>query len=1056
MKSKSKTTTKTSRRQGANKTNESHEIPTVEDEANVRPIKRRRTTSKPKDRRYECPHDGCDKSYSRAEHLYRHQLNRRSVNGCATRLTADVLADAPKQIFNCDFEGCDRHFVRQDLCARHRERHTKENSHLYRRDAFKQGKLKSSHIAEAQQEQSPMAQLAASTTASDSSEPQIAEQSTTSKPHEPVLSFNSIVLDPRLTTESEHFNSAMPSGPFAGSMVSADYANIPNSVSDSIASRLAAHLNHSDTTQATSSNLATSGAVAERLDESRLETNSTVFARPNIPPTLSMDMYHLNPMQNLFNPLINASGAYLPHPYPPPSSGRSPSTFTNLPTLPQYSYSAQVTSPTGIRSDSVTSYLSKGTLNNKQAAGFVDPAAFSQLPAGAAVPVFNENYGPSPPDMPGAEFISWLFEEDPKIFSPQLQAPYNLSLQMPFDNIQSSNGEVYLESLIRPSPVAKTEQDSIQPECVLSGPRRQRLLDLVISDFRDSRHAHVTAQREKTLTGSHGGEKHVLSLRMMQVFCSSFWLNIHPQLPILHRSTFSTETCPDLLLIAIMTLGASCLEPSYGYEVTQASAELASFLAWHTRRMIFEDPDFIPPAKLWIFQALLLLEVFEKMFSTTTLHQRAHVHHCTTLTLMRRGSSLMGRAALDFAPYDIDPTRTPPGPNGSVNTCGRNTKDEWWNNWISNEATRRTAFAAFIIDTTHATMFGHEAVMVAHEMRIPLPCDEALWAAPSGAEVRSHEHSLTVSGYRPMSFLEALKKTLNSQHVQTNTFGRVTIMAGLMSVSWHMRMQDVRASSIGVGKQGSWSDQLASACDFWRRDFDLSLAQSSSNIPVYLQDRMLSDVMDKEKVFESRTVLHHLARMAMYVDIVDCQILAGAKRSLGRVITANDHAAASKKLRETWAPSHGARDAVFYALRFLSAVLLPEGDGSSGIRSSGQGLAYSARDDNSLNRPWVLYFAALVVWTYGFCLDGPIAPPLPTYTLRTHEIQFRDLRGFLRRVGGVRSADDLQHVKHRNGMLGMLMLLKEIFSKTRWELLHEASVMLGNCIELLMPGHSNL
>ncbi|KAI4725708.1 hypothetical protein E4T49_06565 [Aureobasidium sp. EXF-10728] len=505
-----------------------------------------------------------------------------------------------------------------------------------------------------------------------------------------------------------------------------------------------------------------------------------------------------------------------------------------------------------------------------------------------------------------------------------------------------------------------------------------------------------------------------------------------------------------------MTLGASCLEPSYGYEVTQASAELASFLAWHTRRMIFEDPDFIPPAKLWIFQALLLLEVFEKMFSTTTLHQRAHVHHCTTLTLMRRGSSLMGRAALDFAPYDVDPTRTPPGPNGSVNTCGRNTKDEWWNNWISNEATRRTAFAAFIIDTTHATMFGHEAVMVAHEMRIPLPCDEALWAAPSGAEVRNHEHSLTLSGYRPMSFLEALKKTLNSQHVETNTFGRVTIMAGLMSVSWHMRMQDVRASSIGVGKQGSWSDQLASACNFWRHNFDASLAQSSSNTPVYLRDRMLVDVMEKEKVFESRTVLHHLARMAMYVDIVDCQILAGAKRSLGRVITTNDHAAISKKLRETWAPSHGARDAVFYALRFLSAVLLPEGDGPSGMHSSAQGLAYSARDDNSLNRPWVLYFAALVVWTYGFCLDGPIAPPLPTYTLRTHELQFRDLRGFLRRVGGVRSADDLQHVKHRNGMLGMLMLLKEIFSKTRWELLHEASEMLGNCIELLMPGHSNL
>lgn len=29
-------------------------------------------------KRFKCPHDGCSKAYSRAEHLQRHQLNRRS------------------------------------------------------------------------------------------------------------------------------------------------------------------------------------------------------------------------------------------------------------------------------------------------------------------------------------------------------------------------------------------------------------------------------------------------------------------------------------------------------------------------------------------------------------------------------------------------------------------------------------------------------------------------------------------------------------------------------------------------------------------------------------------------------------------------------------------------------------------------------------------------------------------------------------------------------------------------------------------------------------------
>lgn len=40
------------------------------------PSKKKKKPSKNSDKKYECPQDGCGKSYSRAEHLYRHQLNR--------------------------------------------------------------------------------------------------------------------------------------------------------------------------------------------------------------------------------------------------------------------------------------------------------------------------------------------------------------------------------------------------------------------------------------------------------------------------------------------------------------------------------------------------------------------------------------------------------------------------------------------------------------------------------------------------------------------------------------------------------------------------------------------------------------------------------------------------------------------------------------------------------------------------------------------------------------------------------------------------------------------
>jgi len=41
--------------------------------------KKRRRSRKGLDKKFECPHEGCGKSYSRAEHLYRHQLNRTST-----------------------------------------------------------------------------------------------------------------------------------------------------------------------------------------------------------------------------------------------------------------------------------------------------------------------------------------------------------------------------------------------------------------------------------------------------------------------------------------------------------------------------------------------------------------------------------------------------------------------------------------------------------------------------------------------------------------------------------------------------------------------------------------------------------------------------------------------------------------------------------------------------------------------------------------------------------------------------------------------------------------
>jgi hypothetical protein len=180
--------------------------------------------------------------------------------------------------------------------------------------------------------------------------------------------------------------------------------------------------------------------------------------------------------------------------------------------------------------------------------------------------------------------------------------------------------------------------------------------------------------------------------------------------------------------------------------------------------------------------------------------------------------------------------------------------------------------------------------------------------------------------------------------------------------------------------------------------------------------------------------------MASHVDIVDCQIFAGAGRLMGRSITPRDYSAAREKMTERWATKASARDATFYALKFLSECLL----NNRGV--SEESGTYSGRDDYLLNRPWVIYVAVLVVWCYGYALDGPIASPP---ALETVAEQRHDMEAFLRRVGGVREPNELATMKGRNQCLGLLMILRNGFANTRWELLSEASNLLQSCINKL-------
>ncbi|ERS98920.1 hypothetical protein HMPREF1624_04113 [Sporothrix schenckii ATCC 58251] len=1034
------------------------------------PARKRRRSRKGLDKKFECPHSGCGKSYSRAEHLHRHQLNH-----------------TPKQIYMCDFPGCERHFVRLDLCNRHRDRHTAKGSSLNRKDP-----LPGLSSPAPQEPRTPFVGGPGSTS------PESLRPRRPAAPagHKIQTSGGPMDLSPSA------FNNSMPFSPLSGTPTGSYSNGFPPAPGGGDYTHTQAHTaqDHQNAIYGNHNHGAQTPSTLQRL--------RPTYQSPAIPQrpasTQNSDMYDaMSPTIPLAQPHqpshSHSAGGFHNNNHPAATPQTSVFVATqNFPAfdLPPSNFPTTTTTTTTttapIRPSPARRHTRRPPPHYSAAHGDYDA-----MPAqsGSEMMMLDQMSMPNTMTMFGADvlqksphvgilpddFMFYLFHNTPTEGSPMLNyqnaygdVPTRYGIAYPGNDI-SQQGYFPAAPQQVMSVTNLVDQD-LPGSSFLSEEKSQELFELIKERFHENGHTPIGRRNDLITDGDRSNDSHMLSRHMMQAYIVSYWVHFSDQVPILHKPTFSPDLAPDLLLIAIIIIGAACLDKSHNQETIKAGAELSNFLAWHLRWELFMDPNFRPPAKLWVFQTLLLLELYEKMFSTRELHERAHIHHATTITLMRRGRSLIGKTAAESPPNPrVDGSDKDHTSRHSSTSGGIYTQDQWWNNWITNEATRRTAFAAFVIDSIHGTMFGHSTVMVAHEMRLPLPCDDRLWKATSGMDVTRAEAQLASEGTRSIAFLEGIKKTLSGAEVKTNAFGRTILMAGLLSVAWHMHQRDLQVHSLGgsqgLGGRDKWRGTLNRAFDSWKGDYDKSLQRRDSSGQVvdpyaYSSGGAGGDSdSDVNVVFESRVVLHHLAHMATHVDVVDLQVYARAKRLLGRAIANPDLATVKRRMKDIWAPTAKARDATFYAIQFLCSVLLRNegnsplqvaatvnGGGGGGVStpaavSESEESTYSARDDVLLNRPWVLYFAALVVWSYGYAVEGASpSTPVPS----TWADQVREMREYLHRFGSIASPEDLKAQRGMNQNTSLLLVLQTTFSRARWELLHEGAALLGNCIQLNM------
>lgn len=602
-----------------------------------------------------------------------------------------------------------------------------------------------------------------------------------------------------------------------------------------------------------------------------------------------------------------------------------------------------------------------------------------------------------------------------------LESAFNNDIRYDYESLAS-------RSQPEPTPPRQTEG----ADDLLGEPRRQEILR-VFQLFRKKTDRYEPAIAD--IARESGGDLPALNLEMMRDCVHEYWESVSPRLPIIHQPTFSANRCPILLLVVMVALGAASLRSRDGGGSLRDYGAFADVLIEGARWEIFMAEESTPPVALWAAQALLLLEFYEKLYSSRRFHERAHIYHTAILNNLRRGSPLIGRAGSESPPEEAAPTTAPddqPPPSGALDSRA------WWVRWAESESMHRVVFVAFMLDIIHGGMFGHAVDMAPHEIRLPLPCDDNLWSAPTPDSCRQLDGSLRMYGVKQVSFLDGLKSALHGKEVKTHSFARMIIMSGLLSVAWHLSHRETHLrwldSRGGPDAQDGWRRMIFRAFDVWKTSFDAANGDADP------RGAATGPIL-------SAGVLYHLAHICLHVDIVDCQVYAGARRLLGRKVSTRDYTNAAGRMR-AWAKQPTARYAVLHAFKLLHRVLV-------GLRGKGDGgfeAPYAIRNDPDPHRPWIMYYAALSIWSLVRALN-PSPPPVPAACPRGAADQgetYRRAVAYLARGASLGELGEEAAAGLYDGLPDLLDVMCGILEGANSELLREALERFRGCRDMLM------
>lgn len=962
--------------------------------------------------RYVCPHPDCEKTFSRYEHLQRHKLNH-----------------WPKQIFRCEYvypdDGivCNRTFVRKDLLVRHQRRHTNNGVRMQMKVRRESGKERAAGGSKAAAPQLPDTASVAG----------VGQQPQQQK------KVDHIVLD---VGDKKHNKASSGSGHAVGH----DSNSLPNSSSTTSSSNTSLNAGFNAMGPASNGNLNSffnwlfAGGVTQDAtpqQNSRLDQPSDA-----VPPTAKLEdpsilgpplsQSHVQPQyQRQQQHIDNIPLDQKAHMVPPQQQSYDPELNTGLNTNPGLT-------------NIVDDLFSVDFLPTDPLQTLVQQMSYNDI-----IP---QQSGESVATPSNAGSVTSSIDSVPNR-SPKFKDVGKENIK---DNLLAQKSKVgeLKSQLKRSATVSTVESDSHR----LSKKQRSKLISRPsFFNIDPNSKFKLSLERQGTLALLIADVKYIM-LNKLQTALKSYWLNFHPQYPILHKPSFDIEKEPPILILSMIMTGAS-------YLGSATRRTISDVIAGPLRWLIFSHEDFQPPSETYIIQSLLLLECYEKTSTNRYLHERSYLHHGTTIQLLRRTPSLGGH------PLRVKKEQSP---------SNYESMEVIYKNWIDFETLKRTALYAFYIDTTHAVVFGYTYLFIhCNQVRISLPCLDEIWDSYDLSLDKLLQHGF---GSKDISFLDALKELLNHvmhqlqrsnntnswTKLKTSKFGNKLLLSGLISIMFQLQ-QHSEVISLGADNPLSvqnihWQEIISFAIDYWHQEVMHGCNNSSNSVLSHIDavDDEGIKLLRLDDVRSCKIPAYHMTQIILRIFQYDYYIYVGAPWRMNVRAGTEEYALVSERiLKFSQDPMQGGM-AIIYAYMFLFEMF-----------HNGEDMSCDVNLDYCITRPNTLALTTLLIWSYNYSLYGPEthiwdnspdaslkmnmkvkSEYVPIETFQQHlKKMYRYLKVkenldvFTHHQQLKEKARLLRNIPNTNHLAGMMLFMRDMFHGCYWELGREFSNLFDNCLE---------